>query len=177
MFSFITTFLVNSALGLLRALPIHVGVYLTILDETGQQSSMTFKFPQAVDLGVVQSWINVMAQKIDAVILGQVVDGGFSLSVDLAGLGLKSAPLSGSDTADKARVIMGTSAGTTTESSIPTFDESYFDANNVADLTNVDILAIVNHIQDGQTDALINASPSNAYGDDITEVVAIAQVF
>ncbi len=174
---FITAFLLNAAVGLLRRLPVHVGVYMSVLDEKGQESTINFKFPAASDLAVVQSWIQVMAQRVDAVILGQVVDSGLSLSVDISGLGLKTAPMTGSDVQEKALISMGTDAGTLTTATIPTFDETYFDSSGIADLANADILAMVNHIVDGQTNGLTNASPSNAYGNDVTEVAAVSETF
>jgi len=173
----IASFILRTALGALRRLPVHVGVFLMVRDEKGEESSINFKFPANADLGIVQSWIQVMAQRVDAVISGQVVDGGLSLSVDLSGLGLKTAPLSGSDVQEKANIKMGTSAGTITTASIPTFDETYFDANGIADLSNGDVNAVVQHILQGQTNGLDNEQPSNAYGDDITSVPAIVETF
>jgi len=174
----IASFILRRAMGGLRRLPTHIETHLLIRDEKGEESKMTFRFPSGSDIGVVQSWIRVMAQRIDAITLGQVVGAGLSLDVDLSGLGLKSAPVSGADVQEKGKMYMATTNGLITTVSIPTFDENFFDSNGaIADLNDLDIRAMTDHIIFGQTDGLTNVQPSNAYGDDIDDVPQIIENF
>lgn len=170
-------FLLSIPLGFLRRLPIHVQAYLTILDEEGKESNSQLKFPANVDVGVVRDFVKEWAQKVDAIIKGQIVGGGISLEVDLTGLGLKTAPVAGADVEEKLELFMSTANGQRVTSSIPTIDETYIDSTGILDLADVDITALTDLIASGKTVLLVNASPSDAYGSDVTAVVAGAEKF
>jgi len=173
----IQSFLINLALGTARRLPIHVQGYLLVLDEEGKESQAQIKFNQNADLGVVRSFMQEFAQKVDAIIKGQVVGAGFSLEVTLSGLGLKTAPVSGADVEEKVKLYMKSQSDLLTTTSLPAIDEAFILPDGTLDLTDATVAALVALIQSGKTVGANNVTPSDINGLNITNVLAGGETF
>lgn len=156
---------------------IYAGVVYTIEDETGKKSTFQIKFPQNVDIGVLQTFVVSTAAMVDDLITGRIVDAGISLGVALGG-GLKQAALAGSDVEEGGYFGFETAGGAMTGFTLPTFDETFI----LATSDNIDVLdptvdTFVQRIRAGQTAGLTNVSPSDNRGDDITELRTAREAF
>lgn len=156
----------------------HVFLVWTIKDAKGKSSVMKMNMPDSADIAIAKTFIGSTAQLIDPLIKGQIVDLGIGLAVDLPGSGLKTAPLADSDVEEGARFSWRTAVNSFTNFRIPTFDEAKMVSGTPnVDLTDTDVDDFVQRVLAGQTVGLINVSPSDDRGEDITELSSAREDF
>lgn len=159
------------------AAPHIIGVY-TIRDAKGKTSVSKMNFPIASDQAVLVDFLKTTAQLLDPLIKGQIVAIGAGIEVDLPGSGLKTAPLSDSDVEEGARFNWRAASGAFTNWRVPTFDEAKMVTGTPdVDTADTDVAAYVARIEAGKTDTLINVSPSDDRGSDITDLDTARESF
>jgi len=151
---------------------------VVVEDSKGKQSTIHFNHPLNVDLGALKSAIRSTVQLIDAVISGKIISASIGLEVALpAGLGLKATAIAGADVEEGVRFTFTTNNGAETQFRIPTFAETFLNNLGVLDSANATVDAFVQRIISGFTQGLVNTSPSDAFGDDITSYTAGQESF
>lgn len=159
------------------AAPHIVGIY-SIRDAKGKKSTTTMNFPIASDQAVLVDFLKTTAQLIDPLIKGQIIGIGAGIVVDLPGSGLKTAPLADSDVEEGARFNWLASSGALTNFRIPTFDEAKMVTGTPdVDTADGDVDDFVQRMRAGKTDTLVNVSPSDDRGSDITELESARESF
>lgn len=143
---------------------------IRVRDSKGKESNIKFNHPLNTDLGALKQTIRSTAQLIDTIIRGQIIGASISLVVNLPGnLGLKATAIAGSDIQEGVRFTFGTAQGSQTQFRIPTLDETYLNDAGILEYTGGDdVDDVLQRIIQGVTQGLINASPSDAYGNDVT---------
>lgn len=161
------------------SIPAHVEIFYRVLDAKGKNGTTTQSFPIAVDIAVLQDYLRGMGQFIDAVIKGQIVAAGVSLTIDLATItGIKTAPLADSDREEGAEFAFTVAGGGLTGFRLPTFDEAFLvSGTNLVDTADAAIIALVDRVTEGHTLGIINVSPSNIYGSDIEALASATEAF
>lgn len=156
----------------------HVFLTYSIQDSKGKVSTAKINFPNAVDIGQVASFAIDTATMLNNIIKGRIIDAGMGIQVSLAGATIRSAPDPDSDVEEGARFSWNTGSGAITSFRIPTFDEALMIlGSNAVDLSNIDVNTFVQRILQGKTTGLINASPSDDRGSDITNVASARESF
>lgn len=152
---------------------------IRVRDSKGKESTIKFNHPLNVDLGALKNTIRSTAALIDAVIRGQIVGASIQLVVSLpAGLNLKVAAIAGSDIEEGVRFAFSTSNGAQTQFRIPTVAETWLnDAGVLEYVASDEVDDFIQRMIAGVTQGLINASPSDAYGSDITAFVGGTESF
>lgn len=142
---------------------------IRVRDAKGKESTINFNHPLGVDLGALKNTIRSTAALIDNAIRGQIIGASISLVVNLPlGLGLKATAIAGSDIEEGVRFSFETTVGSHTLFRIPTVDESWLNDAGVLDYDPSDAMDdLIQRVLQGVTQGLINASPSDAYGNDI----------
>lgn len=156
----------------------HVFVSYSIRDAKGATSTTNINLPDSVDIAIAKLFVRSTAEMIDNLIKGRIVDAGIGLSVDLAGLTLKGAPNADSDVEEGARFSWRTALNTLTGFRIPTFDETFMvSGTRQVDTANSTVNTFVQRMLAGQTQGIINVSPSDDRGEDITALDAATESF
>lgn len=153
--------------------------FIRVRDSKGAESEFKFNHPLNVDLGALKNTIRSTAALIDAVLTGQIVGAGITLIVNLPGsLGLKASAIAGADIEEGVRFSFETTVGSHTLFRIPTISETWLnDAGNLVYVASDAMDDLIQRILQGVTQGLINASPSDAYGNDITDFLAGTESF
>lgn len=153
--------------------------HIRVRDSKGQESTIKFNHPLNTDIGALKGTIRSTCALVDNLLRGQIVGASIKLIVSLpGGLGLKVAAIAGSDVEEGVRFTFQTSAGAETGFRIPTVEEDWLTDAGVLDYTASDDMDdFLQRILQGVTSGLINASPSDAYGDDITTFVGGTESF
>lgn len=159
--------------------PAHVELFYRIRDSKNKSGTSTQSFPIAADIAVLQDYARGMGQFIDAVIRGQIVAAGISLVIDIATIaGIKTAPLANSDVEEGADFTFNVSGGGNTGFRLPTFDEAFIvDGTNIVDTADPAVNDLIARVIAGRTLGVINVSPSNIYGSDITALDSAIESF
>lgn len=151
---------------------------VVVEDSKGKQSTINFNHPLSVDLGALKSAIVSTVELIDAVITGKIISASIGVEVQLPfGLSLKTTAIAGADVEEGVRFTFSTNGGAPTEFRIPTFSESFLSEDGVL---NASVTAVDNFVQrvlSGVTSGLINVSPSDAHGEDVTTYTAGLESF
>lgn len=159
----------------------HVFVGYTIEDAKGAQSSTEIKFPANADIAIVSTFARSTAQLIDAIIRGKFVDISVGLKIALSSVtspSLKSAAIDTADVEEGARFQFNAANGGVTGFRLPTFDEDFLIAGSrLVDTADASVDAVVQRIIQGQTVGLINVSPSDQYGSDVTTLKSAKESF
>lgn len=156
-----------------------VFVSYTYRDSKGATSTNQINFPSATDIGVLQEFAKSTALLIDTLTKCQIVSVGIGIDVPLTDIPLlKGAPVLGADVEEGARFQFATGTDTRTGFRIPGFDEVFVapDSRNVL-LADPDVDALVQRIISGQTVLLVNVSPSDNAGNDVTTVFSARESF
>lgn len=150
-------------------------IVLTIEDAKGSQAQMLVNVINQDDEPDISKQIAMAVQHqlaIDAVTAGRIVRCGLILDISLD-ITLKAAPLSGSDVEEMAQFIWRSENGFTTRFNVPAFDDTKFDADAVnVDLTDPDVVTLVNSIIAGYSDGVAPREIQDSRGDDITELLS-----
>lgn len=152
---------------------------IRVRDSKGKESTIKFNHPINTDLGALKNTLRSTAALIDSMIRGQVVGATISLVVSLpAGLNLKATAIAGSDVEEGVRFAFSTNVGSQTLFRIPTVSESWLNAAGALVTTTGDAVDdFIQRIIAGRTQGLINASPADAYGNDVTTFVGGTESF
>ena len=157
---------------------VSVYVVYSVRDETNKISTFRIPFPTDSNLGQLQTFAWSTAELIDPLIRGQIVDIGISLGVEFGSADIKAAPISGSDVEEGAYFGFESAAGFATGFTLPTFDEAFVvEASDNVDLSDSDVDDFVHRILQGKTDLLVNVSPSDSRGSDITAINVARESF
>lgn len=152
---------------------------IRVRDAKGAESTINFNHPLNVDLGALKNTIRSTAALIDAAIRGQIIGASITLIVNLPGaLGLKATAIAGSDIEEGVRFSFETTVGSHTLFRIPTVTEDWLSDAGVLEYVASDAMDdLLQRILQGVTQGLINASPSDAYGNDVTTFLGGAESF
>lgn len=154
-------------------------VFLTYsyVDAKGATASNRINFPANVDIDQLKGFAVSTGLLIDTLTRCKVVGVGIGIEVDLVGA-FKASAIANSDVEEGARFAWNTDGFTLTSFRIPGFDEAFVDSfSRNVDLTNVNVDALVQRIIVGQTTGLINVSPSDGAGNDITGIATALESF
>lgn len=131
-------------------------ILTTVRDAKGEESTTEFNFPASYDIGDVVSFAQQSAQRIDALIKGQIVRLGIAYKVSLPS-GIKIVPDADSDVEEGARFQFRTEDDNLTSMRLPTFDDALFvDGTKNVDLTDADV--------DEWVDSMVTGAPVVALG-------------
>lgn len=157
----------------------HAFVSYTIKDGKNKNSVMHLNFPENVDIGVLRlNFVPTTATLLNAIITGKIVAAGVGLEVDLSGATIRATPDANSDVEEGALFTGVTAIGSDTTFRVPTIDESMFvPGTTQINGSDLDMAAFVLRVVDGQTVALVNVSPSDNRGEDITEIPTAVDSF
>lgn len=156
----------------------HAFLVYTIQDAKGKKSTTKMNFPAAVDLGQVASFAVDTATMINNIITGKIIEAGLGLAIDISGATIRSTPDSNSDVEEGARFSWNAASGANTEFRLPTFDEAkMLTGTQQVDQADSDVDDFVQRILAGKTTGLVNASPSDDHGSDITSIAAARESF
>lgn len=152
---------------------------IVVQDSKGATSTVSMNHPLNSDLAVLKGCVRTTAELIDAVIGCQVIDASIGIEVQLSGaLDLKEFAIAGADVEEGARFIWRTASGALTDFRLPGFSETYLtDSGELVYVEDDDVDVFIQRILAGQTVGLVNVSPSDAYGSDITAFVSGAESF
>lgn len=145
--------------------------YYIIQDSKGHTSSQKMNHPLNTDLGALKDTLPTTAELLDVLIGGQIIDCFISIPISIVGW-TNQVPQVDSDVEEGCRFIWDTASGAPTDFRVPTFRESLLDDDGVLDEVDTDVDAFVQRIISGKTLGLVNVSPSDAYGSDITALLA-----
>lgn len=156
----------------------HAFLTYTIQDAKGKTSVTKINFPSAVDLGQVASFAGDTATMINGIITGKILEAGLGLAIDLSGSTIRTAPDPDSDVEEGARFMWNAASGAETGFRLPTFDEAKMvSGTRNVDQSDTDVAAFVARILAGKTTGLVNASPSDDHGSDITTIKSARESF
>lgn len=125
-------------------------IVFTFKDEKNKPSRTEINLPSGTAFTDVVLFAKEFAPLVNDLITGQITSIGVCASVSLTGLGLRTAPLSGSDVEEGGRFQFNTVNGFPTAFRLPTFAESFVLANSRnIDTTDADVAAIVTAMEDG----------------------------
>jgi len=146
-------------------------------DSKGAKGSNRINFPSTVDIDQLRGFAVSTGLLIDAVTRCKVVGIGIGIEVDLVGA-FKASAIANSDVEEGARFTWNTASFTNTSFRLPGFDEAFVDSfSRNVDLANPSVNALVQRIIQGQTTGLINVSPSDNAGNDITGIATALESF
>jgi hypothetical protein len=156
----------------------HAFVAYTIKDAKGKTSTQLLNFPDSTDITVLKTFVSSTATMINNIIKGKIVEAGIGLSVDISGATIRATPDPDSDVEEGARFSWRTAVNSLTRFRLPTFDEAKLVSGTTqVDTADSDISAFTARIISGQTVGLINVSPSDDRGEDITTLEAAVESF
>jgi hypothetical protein len=155
-----------------------VFVTMTIEDAKGNSSNFIHNFPTAVDIAILKGHARSFATIVDALVRGRITQVGIGIGVENLPVGLKAAPLPNADVEEGARFTFRTALGTLTSFRVPTFDEAFIvDGTKQVDSADPAVAALVNRMISGDTQGLINVSPSDERGEDVTALESAVESF
>lgn len=156
----------------------HVFVTWTVQDAKGKTSVTKVNFPDSTDIAILKMFASSTIGLLDPLMKGRIIEAGIGLSVDISAATRKAAPLPDSDVEEGARFQWNTVSGAVTGFRVPTFDEAKLvtGTRNV-NTADAQVAAFVNRITDGQTQGLINVSPSDDRGSDINALKSARESF
>lgn len=157
----------------------HVVLSYSIQDAKGAVSTVGINFPNAVDIGQVASFALDTGLMIDGLIKGKIISAQVALVIDMSQqAGLKTAPDADSDVEEGARFSWLTAAQSITGFRLPTFDEAFLiPGTREVDLADATVDTFHDRIIAGKTTGIVNASPSDERGEDITILNAAQESF
>lgn len=156
----------------------HVFVSYTVEDAKGEKSSFNINFPDSVDIAILKLFARSTAEMIDDLIKGRITAIGVGLQVDMAGLTVKTTANADADVEEGARFSWRTALNTLTSFRLPTFDETFLNAGTrQVNTANVAVNTLVQRILAGQTQGVINVSPSDDRGEDVTALESATESF
>lgn len=150
----------------------HAFVSFTILDGKKKNSTMHLNFPDNVDIGVLRTnFIPTTATLLNAIITGKIINAGIGIEVDISGATIRSTPDANADVEEGALFTGITAIGSDTTFRVPTIDEAMFNAGTQnINFADTDMAAFILRVINGQTVGLVNVSPSDNRGEDVTDI-------
>lgn len=145
--------------------------FFVVQDSKGLKSSMKMNHPLNTDLGALKNALPTTAELLDPLIGGQIIDCYVSIPISIVGWDV-STPAALSDVEEGCRFTWDTASGAPTDFRLPTFKESFLDADGVLNTADPTVDAFVQRIIGGLTQGLVNVSPADAYGSDVTALLA-----
>lgn len=144
----------------------------SIEDAKGKTGSFSVNFPDNVDIPLVTGdFMPTTAQLIDEVIGGKITDASASINVNLDGVTLKDAPITGSDVEEGATFSFRSTAGAPTRFRLPTFDETFgLETGDAVDLAAPAVDDIVQRIIAGDTQGLTTVRFADAHGNNVSSL-------
>lgn len=135
--------------------------------------------PSSVDIAIASTFARSTGVMIDALIKGRLVDVSVGIKIALSTLsGIKTTADADSDVEEGARFSFRTAIGGLTGFRIPTFDEAFMVSGSpLVDVADATVDALVQRVIAGQTVGLINVSPSDQYGSDVTGLESAVDSF
>lgn len=157
----------------------HAFVSYTIKDGKNKNSVMHLNFPENVDMGVLRTnFVPTTATLLNAIIKGKIIAAGIGLEVDISGATIRATPDADSDVEEGALFTGITAIGSDTTFRVPTIDEDmFFPGTTVIDGGNADMAPFILRVINGQTVGLVNVSPSDNRGEDITDITTAVDSF
>jgi hypothetical protein len=142
----------------------------TVEDAKGKKSSFGVNFPAAVDVPLVTGdFMRTTAQLLDEIVDGRITDASASIGVNLDGVTLKDAPISGSDVEESAIFSFRSTAGAPTIIRLPTIDETFgLETGEAVDLSAPDVNSFVQRVLEGDTQGLTTVRFSDAHGNNVS---------
>lgn len=141
----------------------------SIEDAKGKITSFGVNFPDNVDVPLVTGdFMRSTAALIDEFIDGKIVGSSASINVNLDGVTLKTAPITGSDVEEGATFSFRSTAGAPTVMRLPTFDETFgLETGSAVDLAAPDVDDFVQRIIAGDTQGATTVRFSDAHGNNV----------
>lgn len=159
-------------------MPPHAFLSYTIKDAKNKESVMNINFPENVDIAVLKTFASSTATMINNLIKGEIVSAGIGVEVDLSGATIRSTPDADSDVEEGARFSWRSVVNSFPRFRMPTFNEAKLvSGTTVVDTGDSDVSAFVGRIESGQTVGLVNVSPSDDRGEDISALSTAIEDF
>jgi hypothetical protein len=154
-------------------------VSISVKDSKNTISTTNYSMPRNVDIAVASTWAVRAAELIDNIVTGSIASIGIGIEIAISeATGLKATPLANSDVEEGALFTFRTVIGSLTGTRLPTFDEAKMQSGTPnVNVTDTDVNAYVQHVLQGQTNGLINASPSDERGEDISALDSATEAF
>lgn len=145
---------------------------ISVSDAKGKSGSFSFNFPDNVDIPLVTGdFLPSTAVLVDDVIGGKITGASASINVNLDGVTLKDAPITGSDVEEGATFSFRSTAGAPTSFRLPTFDESFgLETGDAVDLAAPAVDALVQRIIAGDTQGLTTVRFADSHGNNVSSI-------
>lgn len=152
---------------------------IVVRDSKGATGIISMNHPLDSDIGALKGTVRTTAELIDGIIGCQVIDASIGIEVQLSeSLDLKEFPIAGADVEEGCRMMWRTASGALTDFRLPTFSETYLtDDGQIVYVADDEVDDFIQRVLAGQTVSLVNVSPSDAYGSDITAFVSGSESF
>lgn len=156
----------------------HAFATYTVQDSKGATSVMQIKFPSASDVPTLADFVATTALMINNFIRGRIISAGIGIGVDISSVGIRPAPLAGSDVEEGGRFSWSTASNTNPDFRVPTIDEAFLvEGSREVDVADPVVDTFVQRIIQGRTIGLTNVSPSDDHGLDIISLATAKESF
>ena len=156
-----------------------ITVRYQFIDDKGKTSSTKVRVPNGFTLSQYVEFVQGMGQFIADISACQITSAGFSVGIDLAGLGLQALPATVADVAQKAYFAFRSAVGGFFKRlRIPTLSETKVNAGtDTLDTVDADVVAFVNAMTNGIVTTGGTIQPVTERGDDLTTLQEAREVF
>lgn len=156
-----------------------VTVRYTFLDEKGKTASTKVRVPNGFSIAQYVEFVQGMAQFMSDISACQITRAGFTVGIDLSGLGLIGLPSSIADVAQKGYFAFRSAvAGFFKRLRVPTFKESLVNAgSDTVDTSDASVVAFVNAMNNGIVTTGGTIQPVTERGDDLTTLIEARETF
>jgi hypothetical protein len=157
-----------------------IALTFTVEDAKDETSVAELYVPSTTPIAELVPFMQAFLPLVDDVITGQIVGANVVLPVALGGLGLKGAPLAGSDVEQGAKFIFDTAlAGVSKRIRIATFDEQYVDSASrvIPQGQNQVVDDLISAFVDGLTPNAVLVQPSDYRDEDLTALGSALEDF
>jgi hypothetical protein len=146
-----------------------IQTYYTLQDAKGDKSTVIVPIPDGTDFDDIIEFVQEMADLLDPLTNGTLVDAGFTMSVAFTPWAVASAI---ADVQEKARFVFRTVGGFVKSLSLPTILEDIFLAGSKdVDTSDPDVAAFVTAMVDGLTLTSTNTiEPVDSRDEDLTDL-------
>jgi len=158
-----------------------VDLNYTVEDAKGKSGSFIMHFPDDTDIPQLVGdgvFAQTTAQLIDPLIDGVITGAGATIGVDLAGLGLKTSAIAGSDVEEGANFTFTSTEGAPTRFRLPTFDETFgLETGQAVDTSAPAVDALVQRIINGDTQGLTTVRWTDSRGNNVDNLQSAKDSF
>lgn len=160
-------------------MPLAITVRYSMIDDKGKTSSTKVRVPNGFSIAQYVEFVQGMGQFLSNISACQITKAGFSVGIDLSGLGLQALPASIADVAQKGYFAFRSAAtGFFKRLRIPTFDESKVNAgSDTIDTVDADVAAFNGAMASGIVTSGGTIQPQTERGDDLTTLQEAREVF